>query len=304
MTTAFVLSGGGNLGAIQVGMLQALYERGVRPDLIVGTSVGAINGTWLAGRGANADLDQLEATWCSLRRSDIFPLEVFGGFRGFVGQRGHVVPDRALRRLLHRELRIDRLEQAPIPIHVVATDIKSGRDVLLGSGHAVDAVCASAAIPGVLPPVEIDGRLLVDGGVVNNCPISHAVALGATRIWVLPCGYACSLERPPRGAVATILQSITLLVQQRLHLDVEKYQGTLDLHVVPCLCPVRIPPTDFSQAASLIEASAQSDAPRGWAIPDPSPETRSLSTITPETTATPEGISPLPRPRRARRPTL
>ncbi len=262
MTTAFVLSGGGNLGAVQVGMLQALFERGVRPDFVVGTSVGAINATWLAGRGPAADLAQLEATWCSLRRSDIFPLEVLGGVRGFVGRRDHVVSDRALRRLLRRELTIERLEQSPVPVHVVATDIRTGRDVLLGAGDAVDAVCASSAIPGVLPPVEIDGRLLVDGGVVNNCPISHAVALGASRIWVLPCGYSCSLERPPRGALATILQSITLLVQQRLRLDVERYQGHLDLHVVPCLCPVRVLPTDFSQAASLIEASRSQT--RAW----------------------------------------
>ncbi len=257
MTTAFVLSGGGNLGAVQVGMLQALAAHGVRPDVVVGASVGAVNAAWLAGRGHGADLRELEEVWCRLKRSDIFPIQLLGGMWGFVGQRTHIVPDTGLRRLLKRELTIRRLEDAAIPLYVVATDIRTGRDVLMDRGDAVEAVCASAAIPGVFPPVVINGQTLVDGGVVNNCPISHALALGATQVWVLPCGYACALDKAPRGALATALQAITLLVQQRLHVDLAQYTGRFDLRVVPTLCPVRVVPTDFSQGRQLVDGARQ-----------------------------------------------
>lgn len=164
----------------------------------------------------------------------------------------HLVSDRGLRRLLRDHLRFDRLEDAVVPLHVVATDIRSGEDVLLSTGDAVDAILASAAIPGVLPPVAVDGRTLVDGGVVNNAPISHALDLGAETIWVLATGYSCALEHPPRGALGVTLQAANLMIHQRLLLDVERYAGAIDLHVVPPLCPISVGPTDFSQADDLI----------------------------------------------------
>ena len=257
MSTAFVLSGGGNLGAVQVGMLRALFRAGIKPDLIVGTSVGAINGGWLAGHGPNADLDDLARVWTSMRRGDVFPTQLFGGLLGFIGRSDHLVPASGLRKILHRELGLDRLENALIPLHVVATDLLPGIDVLLSRGPAIDAICASSAIPGVFPSVVIDDRTLVDGGVVNNCPISHAVHLGASEVWVLPCGYACALDKPPKGALGAALQAVSLLIQQRLRIDAEHYATSCNLHIAPVLCPVRIPPTDFGKAAQLI---AESDA--------------------------------------------
>jgi NTE family protein len=252
MTTAFVLSGGGNLGALQVGMLQALYRRGLRPDFVVGTSVGSVNGAWVASHGPDADLDRLADVWIRMRRNDIFPTQMVGGLLGFVGRSDYLVPSSGLRRILRRELAVERLEETSIPLHVVATDITTGQDVLLSRGDLVDAVCASAAIPGVFPTVSIEGRTLIDGGVVNNCPISHAIALGATTVWVMPCGYACSLAAPPRGALGVALQGLSLMVQNRLRLDVEYYSAIVDLRVVPTLCPLEVSPTDFSQARRLI----------------------------------------------------
>ena len=199
MTTAFVLSGGGSLGAIQVGMVLALAEAGIAPDLIVGTSVGALNGGWIASRADTAGVGALADLWLSLSRSDVFPTSLRLGLLGFLGQRQHLVPDSGLRGLLVRHLQFRRLEDAPIPLHVVATDVLSGQDVLLSTGDAVDAISASAAIPAILPPVNIDGRDLVDGGVVNNTPLSHAVALGAKVVWVLPTGYSCAMTESPRG---------------------------------------------------------------------------------------------------------
>ena len=107
--------------------------------------------------------------------------------------RPHLVEADALRLLLEKNLPYRRIEQAALPLHIVATDVLSGREVL-SAGPVVDAVQASAAIPGVFPSVSIDGMELVDGGVANNTPISVAIALGARRIVVLPAGFACALR--------------------------------------------------------------------------------------------------------------
>ncbi|CAN5657802.1 patatin-like phospholipase family protein [soil metagenome] len=252
MTTAFVLSGGANLGADQVGMLAAVAEAGVRPDLVVGTSVGALNGAWVA---AGAPLDDLRAVWRSLRRSSVFPMSPLRGLLGFSGRTDHLVNNSGLRRILHDHLLFDRLEDAPIPLHVVVTDVLTGGGLCLSSGRAEDSILASAAIPGVLPPVSIDGRAYVDGGVVNNSPISHAVELGADTVWVFATGYACALQEPPRSALGMALYATTLIVQQRLLLDLVRYAGEIDLRVVPPLCPVAVSPTDFSHAEDLVTRS-------------------------------------------------
>ena len=115
------------------------------------------------------------------------------GLLGCLGLRPSLVPDNGLRRLLTTTWGFPGWRMHRSPSHVVATDVRSGQDVLLSSGDAVDAIAASAAIPGVFPPVNINGRDLFDGGVVNNTPLSHAVALGADPIWVLPTGYSCAL---------------------------------------------------------------------------------------------------------------
>lgn len=154
MTTAFVLSGGASLGSIQVGMLLGLAEEGISPDVFVGTSVGAINGGWLAERSDIAGINALADLWRSLSRDDVFPTRPIVGLLGFLGRRSNLVPDTGLRRLLTDHLGFARLQDAPIPLHVVATDVLSGQDVLLSSGDAVGAIAASAAIPAVFPPVH------------------------------------------------------------------------------------------------------------------------------------------------------
>ncbi|TDZ78643.1 NTE family protein RssA [Mycobacteroides salmoniphilum] len=257
MTTAFVLSGGASLGSIQVGMLLALTEAGVVPDLIVGTSVGALNGGWLAARSDMDGMNALADLWRSLSRGDVFPTNLYTGFLGFIGRRRSLVSDSGLRRLLKEHLEFRRLEDAPIPLHVVATDVLTGKDVLLSSGDPIDAIAASAAVPAVLPPVTIDGRVFIDGGVVNNTPLSHAVSLGADEIWVLPTGYACALREAPRGALAMALHATTLAINQRLAVDVARFERTVELRVVPPLCPVRISPIDFSQSGELIDRARQ-----------------------------------------------
>jgi NTE family protein len=252
--TAFVLSGGASLGAIQVGMLRALYERGVVPDLYAGTSAGALNAAFAASRPPTVDTaDALGDVWRDLRRNQVFPLNPLTGLFGFLGARDHLVPDSGLRRIVERHIEVDRLEDFPIPVHVVAVDVVSGEEVRLSDGPAVDAVMASAAIPGVLAPVDSDGRALMDGGVANNTPISHAVELGAEVVYVLPTGHACALEEPPRSALGMALHAVSLLTQRRLIDDIEKHKDEAKLIVLPPPCPLAVQPIDFGRADSLID---------------------------------------------------
>ncbi len=261
MLTAFVLAGGGSLGAIEAGMLRALSEHGEHADFIVGASAGAINGAYFAADPSATGAAKLEAVWRGLRREHVFPFAIRQLF-GLLRRRNHLVEAGGLRRLLETHLPYQRLEQAAIPIHVVATDLLTGDEVLLSKGPAVDAVLASTAIPGIFPTVTVDGRELVDGGVSNNTPISAAMKLGAGRIVVLPTGFACALARPPSGAIARALHSLNLLVGRQLANDIERYASSVRLHVVPSLCPLEVSSYDYSRCATLIDRAIEST--RRW----------------------------------------
>jgi NTE family protein len=252
-SVAFVLSGGAGLGAIQVGMLRALYERGIAPDVIVGTSAGAMNGAFIASRPQTVETaDALAAIWSDLRRGQVFPPNPLTGLLGFLGIRDHVVPASGLRRLIARNVEHELLEEMEIPLHVVAVDVVSGEELRLSNGPVADAVLASAAIPGVVAPVRWEDRTLMDGGVANNTPISHAVELGAECIYVLPTGHACALQEPPRGALAVALHAVSLLTQRRLIDDIERHRDAARLIVLPPPCPLGIQPIDFGHAQELI----------------------------------------------------
>ncbi len=187
MPTAFVLSGGGSLGAVQVGMLRALADHDLRPDLLVGASAGALNAAFVAGRGVTpAALDELAGIWCSLRRQDVFPFAPHRQLLALAGARPSLCAPDGLRRLITRHVGYDRLEDAAVPVHVVTTDVLSGTEVVLSRGDPVTAVMASAAIPGVFPTVTVDGRALFDGGVADNTPIRTLIerAETATNRWL------------------------------------------------------------------------------------------------------------------------
>lgn len=254
MTTAFVLSGGGSLGAVQVGMLQALADRGVQPDLLIGTSAGAINAAYVAGHGASREsLDELATIWKGLRRRDVFPFDPVRHLLALAGSRPALCSEAGLRRLIEAHLPYGELQDAAIPLHIVTTDLLSGHEVLLSSGDAVSAVLASASIPGVLPPVVRNGLTLVDGGVANNAALSQAVALGADEVYVLPAGFACALQQAPASAIGAALQALTLLIEQRLIVDVAHFAGDAKLVVLPPLCPLAVSSADFTHAATLID---------------------------------------------------
>ncbi|MDR3417419.1 MAG: patatin-like phospholipase family protein [Nevskia sp.] len=258
--TAFVLAGGGSLGAVQVGMLKALMQRRVVPDLVVGASVGAINSAYFAGRPDAKGTAQLEQIWLGIRQEDVFPVSLRAGLGALLGRRNYFVEPDNLARLIGSLLPFKDFADAALPCHVVATDIYNGQNVCFSEGDAPKAVLASASIPAVYPPVQYGDRYLVDGGVASNTPISSAVALGAQRVIVLPTGFSCSITEPPRTVVAAALHSLNLMIMQQLVRDTALYADRAEIVVVPPLCPVDVTPYDFSQTASLIRRAETSTA--------------------------------------------
>lgn len=252
--TAFVLAGGGSFGAVQVGMLRELLPH-VTPDLVVGSSVGAINGAYLAAGATPERIAQLETIWRNLRRRDVFPFTL-RGLVGLIGRRNFMVDPAGMRELLEENLPYRSFTEARVPLHVVATDLLHGSAVRISEGSVVDAVLASSAIPGAFPPVRLGGHFLMDGAVASNTPIRAALELGARRLLVLPTGFACALEHPPASAIGATLHAINLLIAHQLVADLEHYGGQAEILTVPPLCPLAVSPYDFSRASELIERAA------------------------------------------------
>ena len=254
--TAFVFSGGGSLGAIQVGMLRVLLSHGLRPDFVVGASVGAINASYFASAPDAECVARLGQIRSGLRRADIFPFTLTSAF-GLIRRRGYIVDPGKLRRVVETNLPCSRIEDAKIPLHIMATT-QQGIGIRLSSGSVVDAILASTAIPGVFPAVDINGEALMDGAVAANTPVRLAADLGASRIIILPTGYACALKEPPRRAIARALHAVTLMIAWQLIYELERMSDDIQIHLVPTLCPLAVSPFDFSKSKELIERAAQS----------------------------------------------
>ena len=254
MSTAFVFSGGASLGSVQVGMLQALEAADIYPDMVLGTSVGAMNAAYVAG-GGNAE--GLKKIWTGLRGSRLFPVQPLTGLQAFLGKRLNFVPNDGVRRVLRNNLPYRQLEDARLPITVMATDLLTGTEVRLTTGDAIESILASISLPGVFPPIEIDHHVLVDGGIANNTPISVAIEAGATEVWVLNTGYSCGLAEVPKTALSMALHSVGLLVQQRLLVETANTEYPVPVHLIPAPCPISVSPTDFSQSEMLIRRARQ-----------------------------------------------
>ncbi len=256
--TALVLAGGGSFGAIQAGMLHSLATHGIAADMVVGSSVGSLNGAYYAGNPTLEGIERLETIWRRLRRSDVFPLSL-ATVLGFLIRRNFLVEPDALQALIETNLTYRNLEDAKIPIHIVATDILTGGTVVLSEGPAAQAIIASAAIPVVFPPVRFEDVYLVDGAVSSNTAVKVAVDQGARRLIVLPTGYACALSKPPAGAVASALHALTLLVARQLLSELKELDGSnIEYFVLPPLCPLTGSPYDFSQSDALIDRAITS----------------------------------------------
>ena len=258
--TAFVFAGGGSYGTIQVGMMHSLAARGISADMVVGSSVGALNGAYYAGDPTLKGVLQLETIWRGLTRHDVFPV-TWRTLLGFLRRRDFLIPHDGIQKLIDDHLPYRNLQDAELPVHIVATDIVTGDSVVLSEGSAAQAIIASTAIPGAFAPVPYKNFYLADGAISSNTPIKIAIAKGATRLIILPTGYACSTGTPPTGAVANALHALTLLIARQLVSELEDIGPEIEYYVVPPLCPLVGSPYDFSRTSDHIErAIASTDA--------------------------------------------
>jgi NTE family protein len=251
--TAFVLGGGGPLGAVQVGMLRAVLERGILPDVLLGCSVGAINAACLAGDPTVTGGERLTEIWTRLRGDAIINPGHLSRL-WLLARRGlSLQGNDGLRELIESSIDYRRFEETPVALHVVATSMRTGRERWFSSGDVVEPVLASAALPAIFPPVEIDGDLFIDGAVVDNVPIAKAVALGATRVVVFHVG---NFERPrpvPRRPLDVLLQSFSIARNYRFLAEVEHPPPGVELVTLPAIDPGPTRYNDFAQSAQLIE---------------------------------------------------
>jgi len=252
---AFVLGGGGVLGAAEVGMLRALADAGIVPDLVVGTSIGAINGAVVAADPKVA-VARLAALWKDLASSAAFG-PVVRRLATFVRSGTHVQAPDPLRDLLARHLPVDRFDELTVPFQCVAASIERAAEHWFSSGPLLEAVLASSALPGVFPPVNIDGEHYFDGGLVNSLPVGRAVELGAQRIFVLHVG---RIEQPlqvPRRPWDVALVAFEVARRHRFTRDLADAPDSVEVHVLPTgmsatpIANVRY--RDFTAAATRID---------------------------------------------------
>lgn len=259
--TAYVLGGGGILGAVEVGMLRALLERGLTPDLVIGTSIGAVNGAMVARTPELGVVDRLVSLWRSAGESrDVYGDSPFRTVRRAMTTHTHVYSAKPLRTRLQDEFGDVRFEDLPVPLQVCAASIERAAEHWFSSGPVVDAVVASAAVPGLLPPAEVDGEHYLDGGIVNSIPLGRAVELGATRVFVLQVGRIDRPLTPPRRPWEVARVSFEIARRHRFVRELAELPEGVEAHVLPAgdtsarddsLMAFR----DFSRVMSKIEAT-------------------------------------------------
>ncbi|WP_084104433.1 patatin-like phospholipase family protein [Demequina sp. NBRC 110056] len=234
MTVAFVLGGGGVRGAVEVGMLRALLERGVKPDLVVGTSIGAINGSAVAANPTPSVVERLERAWASPEAGAVYGEWWPRQLRRLAQSRTHLNDPEPLRELIADMVGAEaRFEDLEVPLAVCAASIERAAETWFDSGPLIQAVLASCSVPAALPPVEIDGEHYIDGGVVNSIPLSEAIRRGATTVYVLQVG---RIEEPltvPEKPSDVAKVAFEISRRHRFFRDRDAVPDHVDLHILP-----------------------------------------------------------------------
>lgn len=246
---ALVFCGGGSRGAMEVGFYRAIRELGLPVDLVVGSSIGALNGVCIAAGMSAAEMAQI---WRSIRRRDVARFSLLGVFAP--GRHPALWSLEPLRRLLRQVLPVTRFEDLSIPLTVVTTDLQQGQPVYWsGAGDLIEPLIASMSLPGVFPPVEIDGHQFVDGGIANNVPLDKAVELGAKTILLVYC--TCCEASPGlfRGPVPVLLRSFSIALDRKFSAELERFGTLVRVHSVQPRFPREIDWLDFSYTEELIE---------------------------------------------------
>jgi NTE family protein len=253
--TAFVLSGGGNQAVCQVGMLRALLERDIVPDVLVGTSAGAWNASVIAGLPSLAGVDRLVETWDKLRGDVVFPGGRFSRAWNLLTRDDHLFENDGLRELLANSGTAETFADLVVPLRVVACDLETGEEVVFAAGPLVPALLATAALPGLFPPIRHDGRILVDGAVVDTVPLSHALAGPVDRVYVLPIDGDLN-TRTLRSPIDVAIRAFAISRRQRFDIELRNAPESVDVVVLPAPQDDR-PVTDFSDPNVLIDRAYQ-----------------------------------------------
>ena len=253
--TAFVFPSGGSTGAAQVGIVASLLEAGIVPDLVVGSSVGALNAAFIAADPSPRRAEELAYIWQRLNREDVFGRNRYYTLSRLVLRHDHIYTPAPLRALISRFCPIDRLEDAPIAIQVVTTDLDHGVAKWWGSGPADDILYASACLPGLFPPAVLQEHRHVDGGVLEPVPVIRALDLDASTVYVLgePSGPEARTSRP--NALEVLIRSFDISRYARLpELEALGRPGQRVI-AVPGARTGHIPITNFDQTRRLIAES-------------------------------------------------
>jgi NTE family protein len=265
---AFVLGGGGSLGAHEVGMLRALLDAGIKPDLVLGTSVGAINGALVAAAPTAESVERLSSLWQKMGRAGVFTGSLAGRVGTAVRSRTHLYSNGPLRALLEQDLGDLAIEDLAVPYQCVAACIERSSERWFSSGPLVPAILASSAVPGLLPPVRLGGEHFLDGGLVNSIPVGRAVALGARTVFVLQVG---RIEQPltaPRQPWEVASVCFEIARRHRFARDMDELPDDVTVHVLPTgsdperrLSPARqLRYRDFGSAQERIERAHRATA--------------------------------------------
>lgn len=254
--TAFVLSGGGNLGALQVGMVRALFERRISPDIILGCSVGALNGSAIAADPSLVMVGRLQEMWRGLADENVMPAGMFSTVQ--LARKGVAIHDNAnLRRVIESVLPGGTFEDLAVPFQCVATALVEGTETWFEDGPLIDPIIASSAIPAVYPPVEIGGVKYLDGAIVNDVPVSRAVALGCDRIFVLHVG-AWDRPRPePKRPIDMATYAYWLARRSRFQRDLASIPSNIEVLVLPPGSTPLIKYNDFGHSDEMITSAYQ-----------------------------------------------
>lgn len=253
---ALVLSGGAAMGAVQVGVLRALFARGFRPSLIVGTSVGALNAAFIAFHPDEEGLLKLEEIWkngTSVNAFDRNPLKLA---YNLAFQRHYLFDNRFLRKLLTQHLPVDDFSATRVPLYITATNLTKGVKHVFNSGLISRAVLASTAIPGFLRPVRINGDLYVDGGVVANLDLATAVELGAKRILAVDIAGPGRFV-PPGSLLGVFSRSIDLMTRQIVNKDLELLKERAQISIIQVSTDSKVWMGDFSHTAEIIKRAEE-----------------------------------------------
>jgi NTE family protein len=253
--TAFVLSGGGNQGVSQVGMLRALLERGFVPDVVVGTSAGALNGAVVATSPTLEKIDHLEAVWLGLKGDHVFPGGALRKVWNVLRRDDHLIPNDGLAEVIGGAQPAATFAELAVPLRVVTTDLLTGDEIVIVGGPVAPALLASAALPGIFPPVELHGHTLVDGAVVNLVPISHALAGPVERIFVLDVSDPVG-DREIRSPLDVVIRAFAISRDLRFELELQYVPKEIEVIVLP-------PPEDdrdlfdFSDGHRLVDEACE-----------------------------------------------